>query len=60
MANITNNDLHAAVLTAEDLAQVKGGGLLLPAVQKVREAASTGGDSGPDKWIVVDSVSFPR
>lgn len=39
MANIDiNNEQN---LSADDLEQVKGGGLLLPAVQKVREAATT-------------------
>lgn len=38
MANIDiNKDQN---LSAEDLEQVKGGALLLPAVQKVREAAT--------------------
>lgn len=41
MANIDiNKDQHLGV---DDLEQVKGGGLLLPAVQKVRESAT--GDS---------------
>jgi hypothetical protein len=43
MANIDiNNDQN---LGAEDLEQVKGGALLLPAVQKVREAATTTSDT---------------
>ena len=36
MGDIKVTDLK---LTEEDMDQVKGGGLLLPAVQKVREAA---------------------
>jgi hypothetical protein len=38
MAIDINNDQN---LSAEDLEQVKGGALLLPAVQKVREAAAS-------------------
>lgn len=47
MKDINVNDLNDAVksedveMTADEMGQVKGGGLLLPAVQQVREAART-------------------
>ena len=61
MANITNNELGMnKTLTAEDMHQVRGGGLLLPAVQKVREAASTSASRGHEKWSDISSVNFTR
>lgn len=42
---MNNDKLPELELTDAELEQVKGGGLLLPAVQKVREAGATSSDA---------------
>jgi len=58
MGNIHIEDLDQEIsLTEDDLKHVQGGiALLLPAVQKVREAAARGGDH--KEWIDILSTSY--